>query len=253
MKEDFVICIPARYQSTRLPGKPLIPLKGKPLIQWAIESANKLGAKEVVVATDDQRIFDRVQSLGQQVIMTDPNHPSGTDRIAECAQIMGWHDDSLVLNYQGDEPLTPEANIQAVLDLFKKHKDISIGTLYQEINKIEDVFNPNVVKIVTDNDDLALYFSRAPIPWSQQMFNHDGQAQLPADITYKHHIGLYVYRVAFLKDFAALPQAAIEATESLEQLRALATGHRIATAKALLSMPHGIDTAEDVAAFERDH
>lgn len=250
MKKEFVICIPARYQSTRLPGKPLININGKPLIQWAIESANKLGAREVVVATDDQRIYDLVTSLNQKVIMTKKDHQSGTDRISECAEIMNWTDETLVLNYQGDEPLIPKENIQAVLQLFEHHKDISIGTLYQEITTPDDVFNPNMVKLVTDNNGKALYFSRAPIPWSQQLFNISGNSQLPINITYKHHIGLYVYRVAFLKDFAQLPQSDIETVESLEQLRALSTGHKIATAKALLPTPHGIDTPEDITAFE---
>ena len=228
MNQEFVICIPARYQSTRLPGKPLIPIKGKPLIQWAIESANKLGAREVVVATDDQRILDFVNSLGQKVIMTATNHLSGTDRIAECAQIMNWENDTLVLNYQGDEPLIPKENIDAVLQLFDTHPDISMGTLYQEINNIDDVFSPNVVKIVTDNDNKALYFSRAPIPWSQKLFSQNGTMTLPKTVTYKHHIGLYAYRVDFLNAFSKLKPADIEITESLEQLRALATGNEIA-------------------------
>ncbi|WP_154223100.1 3-deoxy-manno-octulosonate cytidylyltransferase [Marinicella rhabdoformis] len=251
MKTDFVICIPARYQSTRLPGKPLIQIKGKPLIQWAIESANKLGALEVVVATDDKRIFDFVESLGQKVVMTQNNHQSGTDRIAECAQIMNWPDETLVLNYQGDEPLVPKENINAVLQLFEQHDDISIGTLYQEIKTIEDVFNPNLVKIVTETNGKALFFSRAPIPWSQHLFNHTGTSELPEHVSYKHHIGLYVYRVSFLKDFSLLPQTELERVESLEQLRALSTGHKIATAKALLPTPHGIDTPEDIVTFEK--
>ena len=251
MKQEFVICIPARYQSTRLPGKPLINIKGKPLIQWAIESANKLGATEVVVATDDKRIFDFVTSLNQKVVMTKSDHQSGTDRISECAEIMNWPDETLVLNYQGDEPLIPKENIKAVLQLFEQHKDISIGTLYQEIKTTEDIFNPNMVKIVTDKNDKALYFSRAPIPWSQHLFNHLGTSELPQNITYKHHIGLYVYRVSFLKAFTQLSQSDLETTESLEQLRALSTGHKIGTAKALLPTPHGIDTPQDILLFEK--
>lgn len=256
----FVVCIPARYASARLPGKPLIELKGKPLILWAIEAANKLGAEQVVVATDDERIKQLVVSVGHQALMTDPNHQSGTDRIAECADIMGWDKNTWVLNYQGDEPNIPLANVQQVINLVKNNPQASIGTLYQSIGRMSDLFDPNVVKLVTDDHQKALYFSRSPIPWSQQQFkipvgevlsiDHDKNDSLPKGIDFKHHIGLYMYKVEFLRRFAASPVAALEQIESLEQLRALAMGDTIVAAPAVADMPHGIDTPADVKRFE---
>ncbi len=245
---EFVICIPARYASTRLPGKPLIELKGKALILWAIEAANKLGAKEVVVATDDQRIFDLVTKHGHQVVMTSADHQSGTDRIAECAKLMDWNDETWVLNYQGDEPNVPVENVEQVIDVLKNHPEASIGTLYQVITNLDDLFNPNVVKLVTDHKQRAMYFSRAPIPWSQKTFKKP--MSLPFGMDYKHHIGLYMYKVGFLNRFAKNKPSSLEVVESLEQLRALQSGEIIVAAKAVKPMPHGIDTPEDVKKFE---
>lgn len=249
---DFVVCIPARYGSTRLPGKPLLELQGKPLILWAIESAKRLNARQVVVATDDDRIAKLVKSQGHEVVMTDANHPSGTDRIAECARIMAWDESTWVLNYQGDEPNIPAANIEQVIATLKQHPDASIGTLYQAINNRADLMNPNVVKLVTDDKQRALYFSRAPIPWSQQEFKQpiDLSLPLPSGISYKHHIGLYMYKVAFLRRFAATEPSPLEQLESLEQLRALSMGDTIVAAAAVAPMPHGIDTPEDLLRFE---
>ena len=243
-----MVCIPARYASSRLLGKPMIELKGKALILWAIEAANLLGAEQVVVATDDTRIKKLVEANGHQVVMTDVDHQSGTDRIAECASIMGWHEQTWVLNYQGDEPNIPAANVQQVIELVKDHPDASIGTLYQSIDNLTDLFNPNLVKVVTDEQQRALYFSRAPIPWAQKEFREP--KLMPTGVSYKHHIGLYMYKVDFLQRFAAAPVAALEQTESLEQLRALAMGDTIVAAPAVASMPHGIDTQADVDRFE---
>lgn len=247
---EFVVCIPARYASTRLPGKPLIKLKGKALILWAIEAANQLGASQVVVATDDERIHALVVANGYKAVMTRDDHQSGTDRIAECAQIMGWSDSTWVLNYQGDEPGIPAANVKQVISMVEKYPSASIGTLYQIINSLEDLFNPNVVKLVTDNQQKALYFSRAPIPWSQQHFPNP--QKMPSDVDYKHHIGLYMYKVDFLQRFAAAEPSSLEVTESLEQLRALAMGDTIVAAAAVEPMPHGIDTQSDVERFEKN-
>ena len=248
---EFVVCIPARFASTRLPGKPLIELKGKALILWAIEAANQLGAKQVVVATDDERIHALVASQGHEVVMTGNDHQSGTDRIAECAEIMGWSDSTWVLNYQGDEPGIPKANVNQVVSLVQNHPDASIGTLYQVINNLDDLFNPNVVKLVTDDQQKALYFSRAPIPWSQKYFVEP--KSMPVGIEYKHHIGLYMYKVDFLKRFTQTSASTLETTESLEQLRAMQTGETIVAAAAVEPMPHGIDTLEDVKRFEKTH
>lgn len=249
---DFVICIPARYQSSRLPGKPLIKLNGKELILRAVASAHRLGAREVTVATDDKRIYDRVAQAGYDVVMTNQQHTTGTDRIAECAAIKGWSEDTWVLNYQGDEPDIPRENVEQVLQLIQQNPAAAIGTLYQPIIELDDVFDPNVVKVVTDDNNRALYFSRAPIPWSQSGFSQQAK-RMPDDVVYKRHIGLYVYKVSFLHRFSRLSPAHIEQCESLEQLRALAVGERIMVAKAVCDMPHGIDTAEDVMRFEQGH
>jgi 3-deoxy-manno-octulosonate cytidylyltransferase (CMP-KDO synthetase) len=248
---EFVICIPARYHSSRLPGKPLIKLKGKELVLWAVESAQGLGAKEVTVATDDARIFDCVKAAGHDVVMTSNSHLTGTDRIAECAAIKGWSAGTWVLNYQGDEPNIPRDNVEQVLNLIQQSPAAAIGTLYQPITDLDSLFDPNVVKVVTNDQHQALYFSRAPIPWSQQHFNQQAK-RFPEDMDYKRHIGLYVYKVAFLQKFSRLEPADIELCESLEQLRALAAGEQIVVAKAVCDMPHGIDTADDVMRFEQD-
>lgn len=247
---DFVICIPARYQSSRLPGKPLIKLNGKELILRAVESAHRLGAREVTVATDDMRIATCVREQGYDAVMTNPGHATGTDRIAECADIKQWDNDTWVLNFQGDEPDIPRQNVEQVLQLVEKNPEAVMGTLYQPITELDDVFDPNVVKVVLNYKNRALYFSRAPIPWSQAHFNHQAK-RMPNQEIYKRHIGLYVYKVSFLHRFSDLPAAELEQCESLEQLRALASGEQIVVARAVTDMPHGIDTAEDVMRFEQ--
>ena len=248
MKSDVVICLPARYQSTRLPGKPLIEISGKPLIIWALESAAKINVKQMVVATDDQRIFKLVEQSGYEVVMTKKEHQSGTDRIAEVANIMNWSDDTVVVNYQGDEPMTPKANIEQLIRALEDNPMASISTLYQKIESFKDLINPNNVKLVTDENDCALYFSRSAIPFSREFFPEE---KLDNDIIYKHHIGLYAYRAGFLKRFSELQASDIENTESLEQLRAMSYGHKIVTKLAQKSMPHGIDTPEDILNFEQ--
>lgn len=250
MNSDVVICLPARYQSTRLPGKPLLEVAGKPLILWALESAAKIKAKQMVVATDDKRILSLVEENGYHGVMTSKAHTTGTDRIAEVARIMSWSDDTIVVNYQGDEPMTPMANIEQLINALVKNPEASIATLYQSIESYKDLINPNNVKLVTDNKDMALYFSRAPIPYSRESF---AEQQLEEGINYKHHIGLYAYRAKFLKDFSKLMPAELEKTESLEQLRAMSHGYKIIAKEAQEIMPHGIDTPEDVANFEKLH
>jgi 3-deoxy-manno-octulosonate cytidylyltransferase (CMP-KDO synthetase) len=243
---DFVICIPARYQSTRLPGKPLLEISGKPLILWAIESALKLNAKQTIVATDDAKIYDYVVSQGFDVVMTSPHHPTGTDRIAEVAELMNWSNETIVVNYQGDEPLTPKANVLQLVKALQQNTSATISTLYKHINSFEDLINPNYVKLISDNNDVALYFSRSAIPYSRSYFD---QHRMDPNINYKHHIGLYAYRTEFLKNFSKLKPSALEATESLEQLRALSNGYKIITKLAKETMPNGIDTSADVVKF----
>lgn len=249
MNSDVVICLPARYQSSRLPGKPLIEIAGKPLIIWALESAAKIKAKQMVVATDDQRIQKLVESKGYQAIMTSDKHQSGTDRIAEVAQNLLWTDDTIVVNYQGDEPLIPKANICQLISALKENQQASIATLYQPINNYQDLINPNNVKLVSDDKDYALYFSRAAIPYSRGLFADE---KLDHSIIYKHHIGIYSYRAGFLKKFSQLKPSLLEKTESLEQLRAMSFGFRIIAQQAKQSMPHGIDTQEDIERFKKD-
>lgn len=248
MNSDVVVCLPARYQSTRLPGKPLIEIAGKPLILWALESASAINAKQMVVATDDQRIQSLVESHGYEVVMTSSEHTTGTDRIAEVARKLAWKDETIVVNYQGDEPLTPEVNIEQLITALIDNPNASIATLYQSINSYTDLVNPNNVKLVTDDNDYALYFSRSAIPYSMECFDNQ---QLDQAINYKHHIGLYAYRAKFLKGFSALAPSKLEQTESLEQLRAMSHGYKIIAKQAKESMPHGIDTPEDIINFER--
>jgi len=248
MKTDVVICLPARYQSSRLPGKPLIKIAGKELILWALESAAKIDTVQMLVATDDKRIEEFVSNKGYHVVMTDTTHQSGTDRLAQVAQMMNWSDDTIVVNYQGDEPLTPKANIEQLISALIDNPQASIATLYQQINSYDDLHNPNHVKVVTDNKDYALYFSRSTIPYSRDSFS---KGKIDENINYKHHIGLYAYRASFLKKFAQLNQTDLEKTESLEQLRAMSYGYKIIAKKAKELMPHGIDTLEDIKAFEK--
>lgn len=247
MKPDVVICLPARYQSTRLPGKPLLEIAGKPLIIWALESAAKIDAKQMVVATDDDRIAQLVESSGYQAVMTSTEHLTGTDRIAEVARMLSWSDETIVVNYQGDEPLTPAANIQQLISALIDNPQAAIATLYQEINQYEDLINPNNVKLVTDDNGYALYFSRAAIPYSRKC---SVLQQLEKGIDYKHHIGLYAYRAKFLKDFSKLIPSKLEKSESLEQLRAMSHGYRIIAKQAKETMPHGIDTPQDIVNFQ---
>jgi len=248
MKQNTVICLPARYHSTRLPGKPLLKIAGKPLILWALESAKQIKAKQMLVATDDERIFDWVKNQGYDVIMTSKNHESGTDRLAEVSQLMNWSDETIVINYQADEPSTPKQNINQLVQALIDHPQASIATLYQSISSYQDLTNPNNVKVVTDKDDYALYFSRSAIPYGRNSFSNK---TLDPHIEYKHHIGLYAYRARFLKQFSKLSQSSLEKTESLEQLRAMSHGYKIVVKKAIKAMPHGIDTQEDIARFEQ--
>jgi 3-deoxy-manno-octulosonate cytidylyltransferase (CMP-KDO synthetase) len=248
MNADVVICIPARFQSTRLPGKPLVEIAGKPLIIWALESASQIAAKQIIVATDNLGIKELVESSGYQAIMTSSEHPTGTDRLAEVAEKMEWSDDTIVVNYQGDEPKTPKANIYQLIDALKNNPQAAIATLYQSINSYQDLINPNNVKLVTDKNDWALYFSRSAIPYSRNAFKNK---QLDKNVHYKHHVGLYAYRAKFLKDFSQLAPAELEKIESLEQLRALSNGYKIIAKKANQTMPHGIDTAEGILKFEK--
>lgn len=240
---DFVVAIPARYASTRLPGKPLRLIAGKPMIVHVAQRAREAGAAEVVVATDDARIADALAPLGVRVCMTSPLHTSGTDRLAECAALCGWEDARIVVNLQGDEPLAPPNAIRAVVTTLMA-AETELATLATPITSTTELFDPNCVKLVRDASGHALYFSRAPIPWHRDAFANDRVA-LPAG-SWLRHIGLYAYRVGALRRFAAMPLGAMEQTESLEQLRVLEAGWRIAVALTPELFPAGVDTEADL-------
>jgi 3-deoxy-manno-octulosonate cytidylyltransferase (CMP-KDO synthetase) len=242
---DFVVAIPARYASTRLPGKPLASLGGRPMVARVADRALAAGAREVWVATDDARIADALAGLhGVRVAMTRGDHASGTDRLAECAHQAGWDDDTLVVNLQGDEPFAPAAGIRAVAATLAA-SGAPMATLATPVEDAPTLFDPNVVKLVRSVQGDALYFSRAPIPWHRDAFALS-TAQLPQG-QWLRHIGIYGYRAGFLQRFAAMPPGTLEQIESLEQLRVLEAGFRIAVALSPEPFPPGIDTPEDLA------
>lgn len=244
----FRVVIPARYASTRLPGKPLRLLAGKPMIQHVYERALASGAAGVVIATDDERIRDVARAFGAPVCMTAQSHRSGTDRIAEVAKRENFADEEIIVNLQGDEPLVPEALIRQVAENLDAHPAASIATLCVRLSVAEELFDPNVVKVVTDVQGYALYFSRAPIPWDRERFGKE--VEVSALYGYWRHIGMYAYRAGFLKDYLQWPPCRLEQVESLEQLRALWHGHRIHVAEAAAESVAGVDTEEDIARVE---
>lgn len=244
---DFVVAIPARYAASRLPGKPLRLLGGKPLVWHVAQRALAAGAREVWVAADDPRIIEAVQGEGVRVAMTSPEHASGTDRLAECADIAVWREDDIVVNLQGDEPFAPAGGIRAVAGLLAR-SGCEMATLAAPITDRETLFDPNAVKVVADAHERALYFSRAPIPWDRDAFAQAGDA-MPAG-EWLRHIGIYAYRAGFLRRFAQMPPGRLEQLEKLEQLRVLEAGFRIAVAATPESFPPGVDTPEDLARAE---
>ena len=241
---DFIVAIPARYASTRLPGKPLLLIAGEPMILHVARRALAAGASAVVVATDDERVALALRGQPLTVCMTLAAHPSGTDRLAECARQLAWPDDQIVVNLQGDEPFAPVEGIRAVARTLAA-SEAEMATLAAQISDCETLFDPNVVKVVRDARGLALYFSRAPMPWQRDRFASD-RVSAPADGALRH-IGIYAYRAGFLRRFAALPQGELERLESLEQLRVLEAGERIAVGLTPVLFPPGVDTAEDLA------
>jgi 3-deoxy-manno-octulosonate cytidylyltransferase (CMP-KDO synthetase) len=245
----FIVAIPARMASTRLPGKPLAPLAGEPMIAHVARRALAAGASDVVVATDDRRIAIALEGSGVRVAMTRADHASGSDRLAECAAACGWSDDTIVVNLQGDEPLAPASGIRAVAAALAE-SGAPMATLATPVRTIEELFDPNCVKVVADASGHALYFSRAPVPWPRDAFAK-GRDTLPAGVPFLRHIGIYAYRAGFLRRFAALPRTRLEQVESLEQLRALESGFRIAVREAPEPFPPGVDTPEDLARVER--
>ena len=242
----FVVLIPARYASSRLPGKPLADIGGRPMVVRVAERARESGAARVVIATDDARIADAARAHSVDVVVTRTGHATGTDRLAEAAALLALDDDAIVVNVQGDEPLLDGALIRRVANLLAERRDAAIATACHPIEDAAEAFNPNVVKVVLDKAGFALYFSRATIPWARTEFASGGRA-IPDGLPLYRHYGLYAYRVAFLRAFPSLSSAPIERFEALEQLRALWHGYRIAVEISTGTPAPGVDTEEDLA------
>lgn len=242
----FRVVIPARYGASRLPGKPLADLGGRPMVVRVAERARASGAEEVLVATDHPDIAEAVTRAGHTALLTHAHHASGTDRIAEAVATLAWPDDTLVVNLQGDEPLADPELVRQVARTLAEHPAASIATAAHPLRDLASMFNPNVVKVVCDRAGYALYFSRAPIPYAREAFR-DMPSALPADMPALRHIGLYAYRASFLRTYAKLAVAPLERFEALEQLRALWYGHRIVVALTDRAPPAGVDTPEDLA------
>ena len=252
---SFTVVIPARYASSRLPAKPLLDIAGRPMIQHVYERACLSEASRVVIATDDQRIADVATGFSAEVCMTAVSHESGTDRLQEVVSKLEFSDQQIVVNVQGDEPLIPPAVINQVAANLAANEQAAIATLIEKINDTETVFDPNAVKVTLDSQQRALYFSRAPIPffrdgWSGVLEENQATVNtekvMPETCSYYRHIGIYAYRVAFLHQFIQWPVSALEATEKLEQLRALENGMTIMAHEAVEAIPTGIDTESDL-------
>jgi len=249
MGVEFKVVIPARYGSTRLPGKPLLQLAGFPMIWHVYQRGAESRAHEVVVATDDERIAEAVGTLGGRAVMTSANHRSGSDRIGEVIAQLGWHDDAIVVNLQGDEPCMPPRLIdQLAMDLASQGR-ADVATVAAPIAEKRVLFDPHVVKVVCDAEGFALYFSRAPIPWHRDEFLARSES-LPSETPFLRHIGLYAYRAGFLRRYVEWRPSALENAESLEQLRILWHGFRIHVCRAAEEPAQGVDTPADLSRAE---
>ncbi|MCP8898784.1 3-deoxy-manno-octulosonate cytidylyltransferase [Gilvimarinus xylanilyticus] len=243
---SYTVVIPARFGSTRLPGKPLADIAGKPMIERVYQAACQSKAARVLVATDDTRVEEVVRGFGAEVVMTCADHVSGTDRLQEVAQKLGLEDDAIVVNVQGDEPLIPAAVIDQVANNLAANAQASVATLCEPLNTYTEFRDPNIVKAVADTQGMALYFSRAPVPWPRDDGDVLSDKNLPASFAAKRHIGLYAYRVSLLNRFVRWQPAQLELTESLEQLRVMAYGERIHLDLACAKVPGGVDTPADL-------
>ena len=240
---DFSVVVPARFASTRLPGKPLAQIAGRPMIAHVAARVAKSGASAVIVATDDARVLEAAASTDVRAMMTRADHASGSDRVMEVAEACGWPDDHVVVNVQGDEPLIPPAVIDQVAGLLDRSTGVGVATLSEPLQDGRDVVDENIVKVVVAATGCALYFSRAPIPYVR--------GGIPASVSgggpgWQRHIGIYAYRVAALRRFVTLPVGRLERMESLEQLRFLENGMRIAVEEAVARVPGGVDTPADL-------
>lgn len=250
MPQAYKVVIPARYASSRLPGKPLRDILGKPMLQHVFEAVSACSADQVIVATDDARIETAARSFGAEVCMTASDHASGTDRLAEVVTRLAWAEDDIVVNVQGDEPLMPPALVEQVAGDLAGHERAAIATLATPLVAGGEFFDPNVVKVVTDRDGFALYFSRAPIPWDRELLA-DGTRALPIGMVPMRHIGIYAYRVGYLRRYAQMRPCPLEQVEQLEQLRALWYGERIHVSEAGQRPGPGVDTEDDLHIVEQ--
>lgn len=241
----FSVIIPARYGSTRLPGKPLRAIGERPLIGHVIDRARESGAEAVVVATDDDRIAEVVERLGARAVLTDAAHRSGTDRIAEVVTREGWNDATVVVNLQGDEPFLPGDVIRRVAQDLEQHRTAAVSTVCVPLARAAELVDYHVVKVVIDRHRFALYFSRAPIPWDREAFPPLKHGVLPAGVYYRH-VGLYAYRAGFLRRFVQWPAAELENIEMLEQLRVLWHGERVHVVCTEEDLGFGVDTEQDL-------
>ena len=243
---DFVVIIPARFASTRLPGKPMLNIGGKPMVIHVADRARASGAAEIIIATDHADIEQAAQRHGYTAMLTRPDHASGTDRIAEVTARRNYPPERIVVNVQGDEPLIEPDVIRGVAQQLADRPDTAIATACCPVTEAAQLVNPNVVKVVLDKDGYALYFSRAPIPYARDEFA-SGISSIPAGLPVYRHIGIYAYRSAFLAGYSRLAPAPIEQFEALEQLRALWHGHHISVAVTTVAPHAGVDTVEDLA------
>lgn len=241
----FSVVIPARYNSTRLPGKPLLDIGGKPMIRHVYERAGESGAGRIIIATDDSRVARAAEAFGAEVCLTSAEHGSGTERLAEVMARIGAADDEIVVNLQGDEPLMPAVLIHQVAQNLADHASASVATLAEPIRSAGELFDPHAVKVVIDREGYALYFSRAPIPWDRDAFCVTTE-RLPPNTVHYRHIGLYAYRAGFIRQYVSWPVTELERVESLEQLRVLWHGARIHVAEATVSSVGGVDTQADL-------
>jgi 3-deoxy-manno-octulosonate cytidylyltransferase (CMP-KDO synthetase) len=243
---SFVVVIPARFESSRLPGKVLADIQGKPMIQWVVEKAKLSGASKVIVATDNDRVAEVVTAFGAEVCKTRADHQSGTERLAEVMELYQFPDDQVIVNVQGDEPFIPFENIAQVAQNLAGQSSARMATLAVHIDDVEEAFNPNAVKVLCNKDGYAMYFSRATIPYDRERFLNTSHIKEIGDF-YLRHIGIYAYRAGFIKDYINWPASALEQIESLEQLRVLWQGEKIHVAVANTRLPvEGVDTTEDL-------
>lgn len=242
---SFRIVIPSRFASTRLPGKPLRDICGKPMIAHVIEKAQQSDAEEVIVATDSNEIAEAIAALDVRVCMTHENHQSGTERLSEVIEQLGFDDDQILINLQGDEPMMPAVCLNQVGHALEQDDNLKMATLCTPLTDIDELFDPHAVKVVRDINDFALYFTRAAVPWSRDCFN-ESPREMPTSQEYQRHIGLYGYRAGFIRQYLEWQSSDIEKTESLEQLRVLYYGEKIKVITAEIPPGPGVDTVDDL-------